>query len=164
MLNKVILMGRLTADPELRRTQSERSVTSFSLAVNRSFVKKGEKPEVDFIECVAWSSTAEFICKWFGKGRQMAVTGRLQVRNWEDKQGNKRRTAEVVVDEAFFADSKSEGSGSGPRETGRGGDYSRGSQIPAPRNSAPADALPFDLGPEGDAYGDLDLDDVELPY
>jgi len=162
MLNKVILMGRLTADPELRRTQSELAVTSFSLAVNRSFTKKGEKPEVDFIECVAWRNTAEFICKWFGKGRQMAVTGRLQVRNWEDKQGNKRRTAEVVVDEAFFADSKSEGGGG---DYGRsGGDSGRGSQIPAPRNSAPADALPFDLGPEGDAYGDLDLDDVELPY
>jgi len=163
MLNKVILMGRLTADPELRRTQSERSVTSFSLAVDRSFARKGEKRETDFIDCVAWGTTAEFICKWFGKGRQVAVSGRLQVRPWEDKQGNKRRSTEVVVEDAFFADSKSEGGGGG--DYGRSGDYqNRGSQVPAPRDSAPAEALPFDLGPEGDEYGDLDLDDVELPY
>lgn len=158
MLNKVILMGRLTADPELRRTASDRAVTSFSLAVNRSFARKGEKAETDFIDCVAWGNTAEFICKWFTKGLQVAVTGRLQVRNWEDKQGQKRRTAEVIIDEAFFADSKREGAG--------GGSYSGGgSQIPAPSRQAPgADALPFDLGPEGDEYSDLDIDDVELPY
>lgn len=151
MLNKVILMGRLTADPELRRTSTDRAVTSFALAVNRSFVRKGEKPETDFIDCVAWGNTAEFISKWFSKGLQVAVTGRLQVRNWEDKQGQKRRTAEVIVDEAFFADSKREGNAGG------------GSQIPQARQSG-SQALPFDLGPEGDEYSDLDIDDVELPY
>ena len=106
MLNKWIGIGRLGADPELKRTQSDRSVTSFSLAVERDFAPKGEKRETDWVECVAWGTTAEFICKWFGKGRQMAVTGRLQVRSWEDKQGNKRRSTEVVVDNAYFADSK----------------------------------------------------------
>ena len=91
MLNKVILMGRLTADPELRRTQSNTAVTSFTLAVNRSYTRQGEQPQTDFIDIVAWSSTAEFVSRWFRKGLLVAVCGRLQVRNWEDKQGQKRR-------------------------------------------------------------------------
>ena len=156
MLNKVILIGRLGADPELKRTQSERSVTSFSLAVERDFAPKGEKRETDWVECVAWGTTAEFICKWFGKGRQMAVTGRLQVRPWEDKQGNKRRSTEVVVDNAYFADSKQEDKGSGGRSTAQ-------SQTLGPGAQSNND-LPFTFGAEDDAYGDYDIDDVELPY
>ena len=152
MLNKVILMGRLTADPELRRTQSDRAVTSFTLAVNRSFTKKGEQPQTDFIDCVAWGNTAEFVSRWFTKGLQVAVTGRLQVRPWEDKQGQKRRSTEVVVDEAFFADSK--------RESGSSG----GGQPARSDSGSQTDAFPFDLGPEGDEYSDLEIDDVELPY
>lgn len=105
MLNKAILMGRLTADPELRRTQSGTSVTSFTLAVGRSFAKPGEQ-QTDFIDIVAWSKTAEFVAKWFTKGQLVAVAGRIQVRNWEDKNGQKRRSFEIIAEEAHFAEPK----------------------------------------------------------
>lgn len=105
MLNKVILMGRLTADPELRRTHSGTAVTGFTLAVSRPARKDG-KAETDFIDVVAWSGTAEFAAKWFQKGLLAAVSGRLQVRNWEDKQGQKRRSFEVVAEEVHFAQSR----------------------------------------------------------
>ena len=103
MLNKAILMGRLTADPELRYTQSNTPVTSFTLAVNRSY---GKEQQADFIDVVAWNKTAEFVCQYFRKGLLVAVEGRLQTRHWEDKQGNKRKSVEVVADEVFFAESK----------------------------------------------------------
>ena len=90
MLNKTILMGRLTAEPELRRTQNNTSVTSFTLAVNRSYARQGEQAQTDFIDVVAWSSTAEFVTKWFHKGMLVAVCGRLQTRTWEDGQGPQR--------------------------------------------------------------------------
>lgn len=107
MLNQITLMGRLTRDPELRRTQSGTAVASFSLAVDRDYSgKDGGEKETDFIDCVAWRSTAEFISKYFTKGRMAVVTGRLQIRPWTDKDGNKRRAAEVVVDSAYFGDSK----------------------------------------------------------
>ena len=106
MLNKTILMGRLTADPELRKTASDISVVSFSLAVNRSRTKKDEQPQTDFIDIVAWRSTADFAAKYFTKGMQVAVVGKIQTRTYEDKQGNKRKSVEVVADELFFADSK----------------------------------------------------------
>ncbi len=111
MLNHIVLMGRLTRDPELRRTQSGIAVASFSLAVDRDWSSKdtGEKA-TDFINIVAWRSTAEFVSKWFTKGKQVAVSGRLQMRDWTDKDGNKRTTAEVVADNVYFADSKSSGS------------------------------------------------------
>lgn len=107
MLNKVFLMGRLTRDPELRRTGSGTAVTSFSLAVDRDFKSNGEK-ETDFIDVVAWRNTAEFVSKYFSKGRMAIVEGRLQIRDWTDKNGNKRRTAEVVADNVYFGDSKRE--------------------------------------------------------
>ena len=103
--NKVILGGRLTAEPELRQTTSGTFVTSFSIAVNRRMSKTNE---VDFINCQAWGSTAEFICKFFRKGSSICVTGQIQVRSWKDNQGNNRYATEVVVDEANFVDSKSE--------------------------------------------------------
>lgn len=110
MLNQITLMGRLTRDPELRRTQSGTAVASFSLAVDRDYSgKDGGEKETDFIDCVAWRSTAEFISKYFSKGRMTVVTGRLQIRPWTDKDGNKRRAAEVVVDSAYFGDSKRDG-------------------------------------------------------
>ena len=96
MLNKAILMGRLTAEPELRRTQSNTAVTSFSLAVNRSYARQGEQAQTDFIDIVAWGSTAEFVSKWFHKGMLVAVSGRIQTRNWEDRQGNKRKSEQHV--------------------------------------------------------------------
>ena len=106
MLNKAILMGRLTADPELRHTASNIAVTTFSLAVNRSYVRQGQERETDFINCVAWRSTAEFVCKYFRKGQQAVVDGSIQTRSYTDKDGNKRTAFEVVVDNIFFADSK----------------------------------------------------------
>ena len=102
MLNKITIMGRLTRDPELRRTQSGVAVTGFTLAVDRDF---GDK-ETDFIDCVAWKNTAEFVSKYFSKGRMAIVSGRLQMREWEDKDGKKRKTAEVVADSVYFGDSK----------------------------------------------------------
>ena len=107
MLNRVFLMGRLTRDPEIRRTGSGTPVTSFSLAVDRDFKSNGEK-ETDFIDVVAWRNTAEFVSKYFSKGHRAIVEGRLQIRDWTDKNGNKRRTAEVVADNVYFGDSKME--------------------------------------------------------
>jgi single-strand DNA-binding protein len=106
MLNKAILMGRLVADPELRRTPNNNSVTSFTLAVNRSFTRQGEQPQTDFIDIVAWRNTAEFVSKYFSKGRMAVVEGRLQLRDWTDKDGIKRRSAEVIADNVYFGDSK----------------------------------------------------------
>ena len=113
MLNHIVLMGRLTRDPELRRTGSGVPVATFSLAVDRDFGSNretGEK-ETDFIDIVAWRNTAEFVSKYFTKGRMAVVSGRLQIRNWNDKDGNKRRSAEVVADNVYFGDSKRDGSG-----------------------------------------------------
>lgn len=107
MLNKCFLLGRLTKDPEIRRTNGGTAVTSFTLAVDRDFKTNGEK-ETDFIEVVAWRNTAEFVSKYFSKGRMAIVEGRLQIRVWTDKNGNKRRTAEVVADNVYFGDSKKE--------------------------------------------------------
>ena len=106
MLNKIVIMGRLTRDPELRRTGSGTAVTSFSLAVDRDFKSQSGEKETDFIDIVAWRSTAEFVSKYFTKGRMAVVEGRLQIRDWTDKAGNKRTTAEVVADNVYFADSK----------------------------------------------------------
>ena len=112
MLNHITIMGRLTRDPELRRTGSGIAVASFTLAVDRDFGKNenGEK-ETDFIDCVAWRQTGEFVSKYFTKGRMAVVSGRLQIRSWNDKDGNKRRTAEVVADNVYFGDSKRDGDG-----------------------------------------------------
>ena len=106
MLNKIILMGRLCTNPELRRTGSGTAVTSFSLACDRDFKSQSGDKETDFIEVVAWKNAAEFVSKYFSKGRMAVVEGRLQIRDWTDKAGNKRTTAEVVADNVYFADSK----------------------------------------------------------
>jgi single-strand DNA-binding protein len=107
MLNHITVMGRLTRDPELRRTGSGVAVTNFTVAVDRDFADKqsGEK-ETDFIDVVAWRQTGEFVSKYFTKGRMAVVSGRLQIRSWDDKDGNKRRTAEIVADNVYFGDSK----------------------------------------------------------
>lgn len=113
MLNHIVIMGRLTKDPELRTTQSGTPVTSFTLAVDRDFKSRdsGEK-SVDFIDCVAWKQTAEFVSKYFAKGRMAVVEGRMQIREWKDKDGNNRRTAEVVAENVYFGDSKKDDGGS----------------------------------------------------
>lgn len=111
MLNKIILMGRMTRDPELRRTNSGTAVASFSLAVDRDFKAQNGEKETDFIDIVAWRNTAEFVSKYFSKGRMAVVEGRLQIREWTDKEGHKRRTAEVQADNVYFGDSKNSTSG-----------------------------------------------------
>lgn len=113
MLNKIFIMGRLTRDPELRRTQNGTAVTSFTLAVDRDFKNADGTKETDFIDCVVWRQTAEFVSKYFTKGRMAVVEGRLQIRDWQDKDDNKRRSAEVIADNVYFGDSKKDGDSSG---------------------------------------------------
>ena len=122
MLNHIVLMGRLTRDPELRYTQSQIPVASFSLAVDRDFGgRDGGERQTDFIDIVAWRSTAEFVSKYFTKGSMAAVSGRLQIRDWTDRDGNKRRSAEVVADNVYFGESKRREGG----DYNRSGDYAR---------------------------------------
>ena len=147
MLNHIVLMGRLTRDPELRRTGSGVAVASFTLAVDRDYAAQGAEKETDFVDIVAWRNTAEFVSKYFTKGRMAVVTGRLQIRNWQDKEGNKRRSAEVVADNVYFGESKR-------RE---GGDM-RGE----PRHSSSYDAPAPSMG--ASAFSDLGDDDGELPF
>lgn len=106
MLNKIFIMGRLTRDPELRRTQNGTAVTSFALAVDRDYKNADGTKDTDFIDVVAWRNTAEFASKYFAKGRMAVVEGRLQMRDWTDKDGNKRRSAEVLADSIYFGDSR----------------------------------------------------------
>lgn len=106
MLNQITLMGRLTRNPELRYTKTSTPVASFSLAVERDYADESGHRKADFIDCVAWRNVGEFICDYFGKGNMIAVTGRLQLRDWTDERGNKRRSAEVIVERAFFCESK----------------------------------------------------------
>ena len=107
MLNHITIMGRLTRDPELRRTGSGVAVASFTVAVDRDFGgRDGGEKETDFIDCVAWRQTGEFVSKYFAKGSMIVVSGRLQIRSWNDKDGNKRRTAEVVADNVYFGESR----------------------------------------------------------
>ena len=158
MLNHIVIMGRLTRDPELRRTGSGLPVASFSVAVDRDFGKNenGEK-ETDFIDCVAWRNTAEFVSKYVTKGRLVVVSGRLQIRSWNDKDGNKRRTAEVVADNVYFADSKRDGdSGSS-----YGGNAYGGNSYAAPAPSFGGYSAP--AAPASD-FAMLDDDDAQLPF
>lgn len=121
-MNKVILMGRLTRDPEMRQTPNGITVCSFSIAVNRRFAKEGQQ-QADFINCTAWRQQAEFICKYFQKGSMIAVVGQLQSRSWENQEGKRQYSTEVMVDEVYFTGSKNETHTSGS-------DYG---QAPAPR-------------------------------
>ena len=136
MLNHIVLMGRLTRDPELRRTQSGIAVASFRIAVDRDFGSRdGGEKQADFIDIVAWRNTAEFVSKYFTKGRMAVVSGRLQIRDWTDKDGNKRTSAEVVADNVYFGDSKRD---SAPSAGGGnyGGQSSYGGGYDAPSISA----------------------------
>lgn len=118
MLNKIILMGRLTRNPELRRTQNGTAVVSFSLAVDRDFKNQAGEKETDFIDIVAWRSTAEFVSKYFTKGRMAVVEGRLQMRDWKDRDGNSRRSFEVLADSVYFGDSRKVSDSDTPPEDG----------------------------------------------
>lgn len=130
MLNHITIMGRLTANPELRHTTSGTAVTSFTIAVDRDFKGNNGEKETDFIDIVAWRNTAEFVDKYFSKGRMAVVSGRLQIRGWTDKDGNKRRTAEIIADNVYFGDSKNESTTSQPMNDDRwpGNDF--GSDLP----------------------------------
>lgn len=114
MINNVVLMGRLTAEPELKSTANGVEVTSFTIAVERSYTKSGEQRQADFIDCVAWRKTGAFICQYFKKGSMIAVTGEIQTRNYEDKNGNKRKAVEVVVDEVSFTGERNDGTTAAP--------------------------------------------------
>jgi single-strand DNA-binding protein len=129
MLNHIVIMGRLTRDPELRRTGSGIAVASFTVAVDRDFGgRDGGEKETDFIDCVAWRHTGEFVSKYFTKGSMIVVSGRLQIRGWTDKDGNKRRTAEVVADNCYFGESKRGGSEGGSYGGNAYGNNSYGNQ------------------------------------
>ena len=178
MLNHIVLMGRLTRDPELRRTGSGIPVTTFTLAVDRDFSNNketGEK-ETDFIDIVTWRNTAEFVAKYFTKGRMAVVSGRLQIRNWNDKDGNKRRSAEVVADNVYFGDSKRDGAPGGFEQSygqpayqqqpayggGYGGQSYGGYNQPAYNAPAYGQSAPAPAGPSDFAM--LEDDDSELPF
>ena len=165
MLNKVFIMGRLTRDPELRRTQTGTPVASFSLAVDRDFKDKstGERA-TDFIDVVAWRQTGEFVSRYFTKGRMAVVEGRLQMRDWTDKDGNKRRTAEVVADQVYFGDSRRDGEGGGYSSGYSQGGYGQGGYS-AGGYSAPAAPSGYGAPPAGgDQFAELSDDDGELPF
>ena len=146
MLNRIIIIGRMTRDPELRRTQSGNAVTSFSLAVERDMKNQNGEKETDFIDVVAWKNTAEFVSRYFSKGRMVVVEGRLQMRDWKDQNGNNRRVAEIVADNVYFGDSKRDGAapmgGSAPS-----GGYNR----------APAGGMPS-------TFAEIEEEDGELPF
>lgn len=153
MLNKIILMGRLGRDPEVRYTQSGTPVASFSLAVDRDFVDQatGRRP-TDWIEVAAWNAKAKFAQQYFRKGQLAVVEGRLQIRDWKDKEGNNRRSAEVVADNVYFGDS---------RPGGAGGNNSGYSQAPA--YGAPAGGYSAPVGGPSD-FAEIDEEDGDLPF
>lgn len=151
MLNRVVLMGRLTATPELKQTTGGVSVTSFTIACDRNFADKSGNRACDFINIVAWRSTAEFVCKYFAKGRMMALEGSIQTRNYEDKQGNKRTAFEVVADQVYFADSK------------QSGERSSSPNFPTPSPDS------FQEPPKGQSFSigdfeEIEADDSDLPF
>ena len=171
MLNHIVIMGRLTRDPELRRTATGTAVASFTLAVDRDFGKnENGETETDFIDCVAWRQTGEFVSKYFTTGRMAVVAGRLQIRSWNDKDGNKRRTAEVVADNVYFGDSKRDNEGGNAYGGNSYGGNTYGSAPAYGGYSAPsAPAAPAYGGygmpsaPASD-FAVLNDDDAQLPF
>ena len=165
MLNHITIMGRLTRDPELRRTGSGIAVASFTLAVDRDFSPKdGGERETDFIDCVAWRQTGEFVSKYFAKGSMAVVSGRLQIRGWTDKDGNKRRSAEVVADNVYFGESKRSAESNNASYGGNthggnsyGGSYSQPGSQNYGGYTAPTSAPASD-------FAMLEDDDAQLPF
>ena len=161
MLNHITIMGRLVADPELRTTQNGIPVTSFRIAVERNYAGQDGERETDFFDVTAWRGTAEIVCEYFAKGRMAVVEGRLQLRDWTDREGGKRRSAEVVADNIYFGDSKRDGEGGGSYSTGshQGGSYN---------NALSASTDPFGgygaPPADGDQFAELTTDDGDLPF
>ena len=168
MLNHITIMGRLTRDPELRRTGSGIAVASFTLAVDRDYSPRdGGERETDFIDCVAWRQTGEFVSKYFTKGRMAVVSGRLQIRGWTDKDGNKRRTAEVIADNVYFGDSKREGDGGSASYAGNSYGGNAYGSAPAPAYGGAAPAYGGYSAPASAPASDfamLEDDDAQLPF
>ena len=157
MLNHITIMGRLTRDPELRYTQSQTPVASFTLAVDRDFGNRdGGEKQTDFIDCVAWRQTAEFVSKYFTKGRMAVVSGRLQIRDWTDREGGKRRSAEVVVDNVYFGDSR--------RDNNDSGNYGGNSYGSSYGDSSRSYSAPASSAPSANPFAELDDGDGELPF
>lgn len=151
MLNKAILMGRLVADPELRQTPNGVAVVSFRIAVDRNYSGKTGERQTDFIDIVAWRQSAEFVSRYFTKGKMIIVDGSIQSRSYEDKTGNKRTAVEVVADNVMFGESKSGGGG--------GASY----QTPAPTNAPPEPAVSYSSGDAGD-FSEMPDDSDDLPF
>ena len=157
MLNHITIMGRLTRDPELRYTQSQTPVASFTLAVDRDFGgRDGGEKQTYFIDCVAWRQTAEFVSKYFTKGRMAVVSGRLQIRDWTDREGGKRRSAEVVVDNVYFGDSR--------RDNNDSGNYGGNSYGSSYGDSSRSYSAPASSAPSANTFAELDDGDGELPF
>ena len=168
MLNHITIMGRLTRDPELRRTGSGIAVASFTVAVDRDFGgRDGGERETDFIDCVAWRQTGEFVSKYFTKGSMIVVSGRLQIRGWTDKDGNKRRTAEVVADNVYFGESKRTNEGNAYGGNTYGGNSYGNNNYGGNNYSAPAapsyGGYSAPAAPASD-FAMLDDDDAQLPF
>ena len=160
MLNHIVIMGRLTRDPELRRTGSGIAVASFTVAVDRDFGgRDGGEKETDFIDCVAWRQTGEFVSKYFTKGSMIVVSGRLQIRSWTDKEGNKRRTAEVVADNVYFGESKRSNEGG----SSYGGNAYGSNSYAAPAAPAYGGGYSAPAAPASD-FAMLSDDDAQLPF
>ena len=169
MLNHITIMGRLTRDPELRRTGTGTAVASFTVAVDRDFGgRDGGEKETDFIDCVAWRSTGEFVSKYFTKGSMIVVSGRLQIRGWTDKEGNKRRSAEVVADNVYFGESKrsSEGGNYGNSYGGNsyGGNNYGGNTYSAPSSTPNYGSYAAPASSPASDFAMLDDDDAQLPF
>ena len=150
MLNHIVLMGRLTRDPELRRTGSNIAVCSFPIACDRDYTAAGAEKAVDFIDIVAWRNTAEFVARNFTKGRMAVVSGRLQIRSWTDKEGNKRRTAEIVADNVYFGDSKKDASGA--------------TTTYPPIPSGSSQNTSYNIPPVNNEFAQFEEDDSDLPF
>lgn len=163
MLNHITIMGRLTRDPELRRTGSGIAVTSFTVAVDRDYKSSNSEKEVDFIDCVAWRQTGEFVGKYFTKGRMAVVSGKLQIRGWTDKDGNKRRTAEVIADNVYFGDSKNESTSAQATANPYLPPAYPGPGYAPPASGYTAPASSGYSAPSSD-FAILDDDDAQLPF
>ena len=163
MLNHIVLMGRLTRDPELRRTANGVAVASFTLAVDRDFAAAGAEKETDFIDIVAWRNTAEFVSKYFTKGRMAVVCGRLQIRNWNDKEGNKRRSAEVIAENVYFGDSKRDSADGSYGNASYGGNSYGNAPAYGRTPAANAYSAPAAPAPASD-FSMIEDDDSQLPF